>query len=616
MLTQQKPNPNLIEESDLPKGWEDSIVDRPPVAVSGAPPPERPGMDRYSGGALPPILGLDSDLSRSQIAGSMPVHRLMPIPSAGLAQSNAATGGNVPINQSVVAAAKAAATAQTQATSAIAGVTALQAVSFLGAYNPLFSYSQGASVDSAGTIFVSLTNSNVGNNPATSPSDWVATGGSNTSVFLGAWSSATNYVIGNQVTFGTPTGYYIALANNTNSQPDTHPANWQLISSTNTEIYEGTYNGATAYVVGNSASFQGQFYICISNSTGNTPSTTSSFWTLLGTQNILIGNYSGAVTYVKTQEVVGTDGNIYQCIVATSTGSAPPSANWSLIGPATLNAVADGTSKFGQTASGLSYVPTSNPLSSTDSGGGHASVSIAAFNMQTSSKGLIAYSSGSISGLNNSTNYFIFTSDPTLSGSSSYSASTSKPTSLNGTGNMFCGSIVTAAASGPQTVGAGDGGSGNQLGQTTTILASNASATGSGSVTNVGNADDGDLTTFAVVLALNTASAAKTEQLFVTGFNSGQYPNASSVTLNIRTLATSTNAAATCSASYSLDGGQSFTTLYNINNSTRALTTDQITLSPFQNIGQIQTKVNAASGTVTGQNATIDFYEAWVTVVQ
>jgi hypothetical protein len=587
MLTQQKPNPNLIEESDLPKGWEDSIVDRPPVAVSGAPPPERPGMDRYVGGALPPILGLDSDLARSQIAGSMPVHRLMPIPSAGLAQSNAATGGNVPINQSVIAAAKAAAAAQTQATSAIAGVVALQATSFLGAYSSTFTYSQGASVDSGGTIYVSLVNNNLNHTPASSPTQWVATGGSNTSVFLGNFNPATTYAIGNQVT--SAGGYYISLINgNVGNSPASSPSDWQLISSTNTEIYDGTYNGATAYVPGNSVSYQGQFYICVSNSTGNTPSTTSSFWTLLGTQNILIGNYSGAVTYTKTQEVVGTDGNIYQCIVATSTGSAPPSANWSLIGPATLNSVADGTSKFGQTGSGLSYAPTSNPLTGSDAGSS-ATVSVAAFTMRTSSKGDISDNSGSVTALSYSTLYYIYYDDPTLAGGAvSYSATVTKAVAINGSGRFFVGSIQTPAALG-STVGNSDGGASAQIGMTAVVFTTTfsgtygtASATGGNGIATSANPSLSETWTGIVPASNDLMCYSKV--------------------LSVRSSCTITGIG-NALLKYSLNGGTGFTTIYNTS-STLASQVYTITLPSGQDLTQVQVfgQVNYSSGAGTHVN--------------
>jgi hypothetical protein len=595
MPTPQKPS-NFIEEKDLPKGWEDDIVDRPPVIVGNAPPPNPAlsGANAYTSGALPPVLGLQPDLVRSQIAGNFPVHRLMPVSPAGLSQANSATSGNVPINQSVIAAAKAAAAAQTQATSAIAGVVALQATSFLGAYSNTFSYAQGASVDSGGTIYVSLINANVGNNPATSPSDWVATGGSNTSVFLGGWNSGTAYVIGNQVTFGTPTGYYIALANNTNSQPNTHPANWQLISSTNTDLYEGVYNSGTAYVPGNFVSYtDGNFYVCISNTTGNAPSPTgSSFWTLLGSSAVLLGAWSSATAYPQGSQVT-LSGNIFIALQANTnhTPPTPPATNafWQLVGPASLDNLANGLQNFAATAAGLSYTITSNPLTATDAGSS-ATVSIASFNVQTSSQGLIAYNSGSITALSYSTLYYIYFSSPQLSGGSpTYLATTSKSTALNGSGNIFLGSIQTPASGGAATSGNSDGGASVQVGMTALVPTTSFSGTyGTASATG-GNG----------IATSANPSLSETWTGMVPASNDLM---AYSKVLSVRSSCTITGIG-NALLKYSLNGGGAFTVIYNTSSSLSSQVYT-VTLPSGQDLTQVQVfgQVNYSSGAGTHVN--------------
>jgi hypothetical protein len=77
--------------------------------------------------------------------------------------------------------------------------------------------------------------------------------------------------------------------------------------------------------------------------------------------------------------------------------------------------VQDGPRTFSAVASTLSYIPESNPLTSTASGG-TASIAVAAFNLQTSSKGTISYNSGSITGLAQGTAYWVVVQDYTLAG--------------------------------------------------------------------------------------------------------------------------------------------------------------------------------------------------------
>ena len=286
------PNPNLIDEKDLPDNWQESIVDRPAISLTGAPPPnpDRSGANTYPSGAISGTLGYDADLLKTQVGGRGPVYRLMPTPSAGLAGNNSAGGGLISTSQAILNANKNAAAAAGQASNAQAGVLALQATSFLGAYNSGFSYSQGASVDSGGAIFISLVNLNVGNDPATSPTKWAATG--NSSTFVGIWNTVTQYVPGNQVIDTGSGGYFICLVANINFEPDASPAKWQLITAGNLNSYEGNFSGSAAYSIGDLVSFQGALWVSTTGSTGQTPSLTSSFWSLLGSNSLFTGPWS------------------------------------------------------------------------------------------------------------------------------------------------------------------------------------------------------------------------------------------------------------------------------------------------------------------------------------
>ena len=604
---------HIMNESDLPEGLE--FVDRAPIVTGSSPAgaPPQP-VDRYQGAILTAPFGTDADIHKSQLPGVAPVYRLMTAAASGQANLNSAGLSTFkPLIFPVQATANAA---QATANGAQATANAVAAVSFQGAYNPAVSYAQGASVDASGTIYVSLVANNIGNTPSTSPADWVAAGGSNTSVFLGAYNAGTTYAIGNQVTFGTPSGYYISLVNsNTGNTPSSSPTDWQLISTVNTDLYEGAYSGATAYVPGNFVSFtDGNFYVCISNTTGNAPSPTgSSFWTLLGSSAVLLGAYNAGTAY-KTGMQVTSGGGVFTALQAT-TGNAPPtppSSNsfWSYLGPSDLSIVPDSSSRFGQTASGLTYRPTTNPLTATDAGS-NATVNIAAFTMRTSSKGDISVNSGSITALSYSTLYYIYYDDATLAGGAvTYNATTTKVTAINGGGRFFVGSIITPAATAPNTTGNGDGGVGAQYGSASVFLfgAQTNSSTGTGfAVTSPQNAIDGSRTTFAT-LANGAGGGAGNSTITVSAASPTSAPW-QSLTLNVLTALSVPVVGDTVTLSYSVDGGNSFTTIYSVN-ANRALTTDSVTLSSAQNLALVQVKLVVTSA---GQpNLTGKFYEAWV----
>jgi hypothetical protein len=206
--------------------------------------------------------------------------------------------------------------------------------SFAGAWSSTTTYTQGQIVDASGVFYISLTNGNLNNPPAGSPTDWAPISTS-ASVFVGIWNSGTAYVLGNQVTYsGTKgNGYYIALVDNTNKQPDTNPSDWQQIGAPNSYVFLGAYNGATAYVPGNQVSYIGSYWINISASTGNAPGVGSSFWEQVGQAAILLQNWSSSIAYTLGMEVV-FNGDIYQCILANTNETPPNSTYWYLEGSA------------------------------------------------------------------------------------------------------------------------------------------------------------------------------------------------------------------------------------------------------------------------------------------
>ena len=594
-------NNNFITEEELEK----LETVEPAARPSGAPP--EPNQNPFFRGTIAPVLQHDSNLVATQYKRSsgVPIRPLMP-PSAGSgAQANAGSTG---VSSNLIKPIKVQTEANTTA------ISQLQTQNFQGTWNAAVSYSKSALVDFAGIVYVSLQSFNLNNEPDLSPTFWLATGSES---FVGAWNSATAYTTGQIVSVGS--ALYIAIANSTNQDPTTTTGFWQLL--TGTSVYEGAWSSSTAYSVGQTVSYtDGNFYIAIAAGTNHTPTPTgSSFWTLLGTSNTLIGAYSGGTSYIAGNQVTNA-GNIFQALQAT-TGNAPPTppatnAFWQLIGPQDLGSVPDGSSRFGQTASGLSYRPTSNPLTATDAGS-NATVSIASFTMRTSSKGDISINSGSVTALSYGTLYYIYYDDSTLAGGAvSFNATTTQSTALNGAGRFFVGSIITPVSGAPATTGNNDGGVGTQSGGTTLFLFGAILGTfgGATSINNINNGIDGNLTTFAQMLQTSAPSGANTGVMTTSQANPTSQAW-TSLTLFMRTAAPVNNAGSTVSLAYSTDGSASFTNVYSLSGSTRALTTDSVSLPLNINLALVRVKmtVSRASGTSTAE---ADLYEAYVIGVQ
>ncbi len=196
---------------------------------------------------------------------------------------------------------------------------------FLGAWSSVTLYVVGNQVDFSGGYYIALTN-NLNHQPDTHPADWQLVSSPSTNEFIGVWSSVTAYLVGNQVTYSGTGGnaYYIALVNNTNKQPDTNPSDWQQIGSPNSYVFLGAYNGATAYIPGNQVSYLGSYWICTTASTGNAPGVSSSFWQQVGQAAILLQSWSNSVAYTQGMEALYL-GSVYKCILANT--NQPPASS-------------------------------------------------------------------------------------------------------------------------------------------------------------------------------------------------------------------------------------------------------------------------------------------------
>jgi hypothetical protein len=182
-------------------------------------------------------------------------------------------------------------------------------------------------------------------------------------VWRGAWNSATAYAVDDAVSFNGSS--YIAVNSNTNSQPPS--ADWNTLAAKGDSgggsglVWQGAWSSATAYVVDDGVSFNGSSYIAVANNTNSQPP--SANWNLLaqkgdagatgaqgqqgnqgpagpagadGAQGpagpagpeglIWRGAWNSATAYT-VDDAVSLNGASY-IAVAANTNSQPPSANW------------------------------------------------------------------------------------------------------------------------------------------------------------------------------------------------------------------------------------------------------------------------------------------------
>jgi hypothetical protein len=306
--------PNFISEEELDKNFTQIEQAAQPAGIG----PE-PNQNPYFRGTISPVLQHDANLVATQYKQSsgIPVRPLMPPNPGSGAQGNAGSTG---------IAAKLISPVQVQANQNTAAIAKLQRVTFQGAWSATTSYASGAQVDFGGIIYVSLQDGNLNNQPDISPTFWQSAG---TSTFEGTWNSATAYVDGNSVVYTDPTtgvtAFYIAIAPSTNQPPSTSPTFWQVTGSSSTYVFLGAYSGATTYFPGNQVTDNGQYWICISTTTGNEPNQASSFWELVGTDAQNLAGLDGVQPSQTGQNLV-YNGDFSIATVPTGIQSATASA--------------------------------------------------------------------------------------------------------------------------------------------------------------------------------------------------------------------------------------------------------------------------------------------------
>lgn len=328
------------------------------------------------------------------------------------------------------------------------------------------------------------------------------------------------------------------------------------------------------------------------------------------------GAWNSSAVY-KINDMVSYQGNNYLCIRENVNQTPTPAGTiyWENTGPTTQDSLPDGSSNFTARASTLSYRPTSNPLSSTDLGGGSASLSVAGFTLQTSSKGSISVSSGTVAGASVNTLYYIYYDDSTLVGGSViFNATTVKTTALNGAGRIYVGSIQTPPNGGSPTIGNNDGGTGAQFGAYQKVFFSSSSvSTLSGFVTNPGNANDGSDATSAAMGSTSGSGTFAKLTLSLPPISTNLFLSAS---LNIKTDGSSTGTGQGL-IEYSTDNGTSWTTIRNqTGSSTWGPIVDTVSLTGPMNLGRTQVRATVINnGSPGAGSASMDFFEAWIEVV-
>lgn len=598
--------PSLRDATKKPSNIGEQIPPATPTAQNLPPivPRETPGLANGALGPVPPDWTTTFDSVRQWVRPGTSQSRFPSLPVKSKPQvlsASRSTASNV------------VSPVQAQTNANTAAIAALQQTTFQGAWLATTTYSAGAQVDYGGAIYSSLQSGNLNNQPDISPTDWVQIGG--TANYAGVWNSSAAYTTGQTVSVST--SLYIALQNSTNQNPTSTTGYWQLLSGSTT--FTGAWSNTTAYSVGAEVSFNGSFWIATTANTNHTPAPGSSFWVNVGTSAILLANYNAGTAYSIGMEVVGTDGNVYSAIAAT-TGHAPPNASfWQLVGPSSLTAVPDGTQRFAATASTLTYRPTTNPLTATDAGS-NATINISSFTMQTSSKGAVSVNSGSVTALSYSTLYYVYYDDATLAGGSvTFNVTTTKTTAINGSGRFFVGSIVTPAATAPDTTGNNDGGVGAQSGTTQVFLfgsAVSAGVSGQGSVTSPTNAIDNDQTTFASAQIGTANGSASSASVTCSAASPTSAPWTSLTLYALWSVPTNavTPGATPASLTY---GGAGGGTLDSVGPATtKGLTLVQISLPVNTNLATMSVSLNVFRNNTFAQAVTARLYAAWIVGIQ
>lgn len=183
-----------------------------------------------------------------------------------------------------------------------------------GDYNAATEYELNDVVKYGGNVYVYISVvKSVGNEPTDTEYWALMVEGIN---FLGDWSSATQYFIGDAIAYGST--IYVALADNINQQPDNFPLIWSQF--TVGIQYEGVYSALTTYQKNDVVVYGPSAYIAKTTTSGNDPSNTT-YWDAFVSGISAEGVYNNATAYVE-DDVVAYGANLYVA-KGNTTGNLP-----------------------------------------------------------------------------------------------------------------------------------------------------------------------------------------------------------------------------------------------------------------------------------------------------
>lgn len=194
---------------------------------------------------------------------------------------------------------------------------------YRGAYNSATEYERNDVVQYGGNVYVyTLGTASTGNLPTDTAFWSLMVEGFN---YRGVWSSATQYLISDLVSYGGK--IYIALRDTEGDNPVTETADWSVF--VDGIQYEGSWSSGTSYQKGDVVKYGGNIWIAINNNSASTPTTANANWEILVYGVEWKGAYSSGTAY-KVNDIVSYGGKAYINIVA-STGVVPTNTtNWAL----------------------------------------------------------------------------------------------------------------------------------------------------------------------------------------------------------------------------------------------------------------------------------------------
>lgn len=285
------------------------------------------------------------------------------------------------------------------------------------------------------------------------------------------------------------------------------------------------------------------------------------------------------------------------------------------------NAITDGGTYLRGTVGSLTYRPLTNPITAHDAGA-NSTITVGGHTVRVTGRSDVVNNSGTVTALPYNTLHYVYEDDAGLAGGArTYIATTVKETALNAAGRMYLGSVATPSSGAADTTGNNDGGVGAQIGQVTSITPQiiTVAQTGNGVVSNGNNCRDGNLTTFATVQCTDSAPNSMTTLTLSIFPNPPQPPQTLQLSVKSQVLDAGSAAASQVKRlRYSLDGGTTWTNIYNLTtvNATRALTTDTVSIALAQQLSSIQVEAFTSMTTTgaTGLALKINLYEVSIVV--